>query len=458
MGWGWQEAVGFIPILGAFAGEGIGGHRESHEAASERGRMGAGASDQWSPDRTIIGDEYQRLNGGFTGTFTDAPAGRVVQPEGFGAWPHERIYNALNGTDGEPGVSAADINAGADAWRRLTTKVDDLITTYDATIARVVGDMWSGQSANAAVEGVREYATQARQLPTSFQLVANGIDLMEGYLAQVKMAIPEPEELSTWDEIAGHIPGNGLVKGDKHQANEAEAAAQELMTNFYSPGSVQVDGQTPILPVAKNTLGALGDGDGNGGGPGTNTDRPGGGATGGSTDPGTATDPTSEDPSAGEPEATEPATQEPADTGDDTTSASAVPETTPTTPAGTPATTPTGGAPTGLGAPGAGSPSAGAPGSGLPGTGSPVAGIAQPGKLGAGLAVGAGNSAAAAARGAGANSGMRGMPGMMGGAGGRGGGTDDESERTTPDYLIHERESELIGHLPAALPPGGVIG
>ncbi|WP_446221748.1 PPE domain-containing protein [Nocardia sp. IBHARD005] len=448
MGWGWQETVGLIPIAGTYLAGGIGGWRESHEAATERGRLGEGASNQWSPDRTIINDEYQRLGSGFTGT----PAGKVVEPEGFGAWPHWMIYARLNGADGDPGVSAADINAGADAWRRLTTTVDELITTYDATIARVIGEMWSGQAANAAVDGVREYATQAKQLPTAFQLVANGIDLMEGYLAQAKMAIPEPEELSTWDKIAGAIPGNGLLKGDRHQYNEAEAAAQELMTNFYSPGSVQVDGQTPVLPVAKNTLGELGDGDRNGGGPGTNTNQPGGGDTGRSTNPATTT----EDPSTGDPETTEPDTEDVTTGDDDTTSASTTPETTPTTPAGTPATTPTGGVPSGSGAPGSGSPSAGAPGSGLPGSGSPVAGIAQPGKPGAGSAGGVGNSAAAAR---GPGSGTRGMPGMMGGGGaGRGQGGDDETEHKIPDYLIHERESELIGQLPAALPPGGVIG
>ncbi|MFD3509571.1 hypothetical protein [Nocardia sp. NPDC058666] len=451
MGWGWEETIGLIPIVGGILPSGIGGFRESHEAATERGRLGDAASDRWAPDRAIINDEYQRLGGNFAGT----PAGKVVEPEGFGTWPHWMIYNKLNAADGDPGVSAADINAGADAWRRLTTTVDELVTTYDATIARVIGDMWSGQAANAAVDGVREYATQAKQLPTAFQLVANGIDLMEGYLTQAKMAIPEPEELSTWDKIAGTIPGAGLLKSDRHQYNEAEAAAQQIMTTVYSPGSVQVDGQTPFLPVAKNTLGELGDGDRNGGGPGTS--QPGGGDTGAPTNPATAAAPTTQDPGTGAPETAEPNSEIPTDAGGDgTTPASTTPETTPTTPAGTPVATPSGGTPVGSGAPGSGSPSGGTPGAGIPGAGSPVAGVAQPGKPGAGSAAGVGNSAAARSAGAGTR-GMSGMPGMMGG-GGRGKGGDDETEHKIPDYLIHERESELIGQLPAVLPPGGVIG
>ena len=50
---------------------------------------------------------------------------------------------------------------------------------------------------------------------------------------------------------------------------------------------------------------------------------------------------------------------------------------------------------------------------------------------------------------------MGGMGGM--GSGGRG-GKEDESEHSTPDYLVYDRESELLGTLPPVLPPGGVIG
>ncbi|WP_280430509.1 hypothetical protein [Nocardia brasiliensis] len=45
----------------------------------------------------------------------------------------------------------------------------------------------------------------------------------------------------------------------------------------------------------------------------------------------------------------------------------------------------------------------------------------------------------------------------MGAPGARGKG-DEDDEHKTPDYLIYDRGSELLGTQPPALPPGGVIG
>ncbi|MGW0246722.1 hypothetical protein ACWDYH_08790 [Nocardia goodfellowii] len=41
----------------------------------------------------------------------------------------------------------------------------------------------------------------------------------------------------------------------------------------------------------------------------------------------------------------------------------------------------------------------------------------------------------------------------------RGGGQgDDDGEHKIPDYLIQDRETELLGEQPRVLPAGGVIG
>ncbi|WP_028479798.1 PPE domain-containing protein [Nocardia sp. CNY236] len=495
MGFSFEDVVAAVAtsIIGPSAALAIDGHTASHEAAAKRGRMDDDASSRWTPDRAIVNDEYTRLSNDFDGM----PAPKEVQPEAFETWSHRDIFDALNGADGGPGVSASDVNAGADAWRRLTAAVDDSITEYDATIQRVVGEMWSGQAANAAVDGVREYASRAQQLPTAFQMVANGIDLMEGYLSQSKMSIPEPEELNGFDEVVGHVPGNGVFKMAKHRANEAEAAAQQVMTNIYQPGSVTVDSQTPILPVAKNTIG-LGDlGQGSRG-----TIGPEPGNTG--NDPGAMN---IENPTSSQTGHSPTGTDTPWDPGEQSTDpASVTMAATPQTTAQS-ATTPGIGSPGGAGSgvPGSGASGMGGLGSAVPGTGAGGSGTAGPGRnipspRGSGTSTGPGagargagtgmrampgtgaggsgaggpgrsvsgprgggvlagpgaGSPAAAARGTGA--GMGGMPGMAGGAPGRGGGKDDEVERTTPDYLIQERETELIGELPKVLPPGGAIG
>ncbi|QUQ71126.1 WXG100 family type VII secretion target [Kutzneria sp. CA-103260] len=108
---------------------------------------------------------------------------------------------------------------------------------------------------------------------------------------------------------------------------------------------------------------------------------------------------------------------------------------------------------------GSGGGSAGSYGSarGAMGSGSTAGAGAKPG-AGAAAGMGAGEeggrmgSGMAGARGAaGANS------GMMGGGQGRGGKKEEDGEHKSAAYLVTE-EDEIVGDLPATLPPGGVIG
>ncbi|MEV0684011.1 hypothetical protein AB0I35_09115 [Nocardia sp. NPDC050378] len=455
--WDPLESIGMgvfhVGTLGIF--KVIDNHDRSDNADEQRRALDDQGKQAWEGDRTIIGDEWARLRAGADVTMQEAA---VKDPEPFSAWPHQQIWEALQGKDGQGGVDAGQINATADGWRRLTTGTETAVDNYRTDFERVLTEKWSGASGSAAIEAVKSYTTEAAKLPTTFQMVANGIDYMEGLLGQAKIAIPKPEEVSAFDEFVGHIPGNGVVKAAQHRANEAEADARLFMIGTYQPGALTVDQQTPVLPLPQNNVtdpggGVPGDGstgDANGGG--NNTDN-GGGA---STNPaGTPENPTAETPQS----ATPGDDQADDDTDDDSTSPAST-ESPATTPATTPTTTPAAPGDSKLGSPGAGSPGSGSPGSGSPGSGVPGgAGVPAAGRSVAGTpgAAGAQNSGARAAASAAGARGMSGMPGMMGG-GGRGGGRDDENEHTTPDYLVHDREHELIGQLPPTLPPGGVIG
>ncbi|MFC9894942.1 hypothetical protein ACFVMC_14745 [Nocardia sp. NPDC127579] len=92
------------------------------------------------------------------------------------------------------------------------------------------------------------------------------------------------------------------------------------------------------------------------------------------------------------------------------------------------------------GAPGSAVPRSGVPGSGAPGSGAPVAANPGTGRPGSGAAGGA--SAAAHHAAAGARPGVAGMPGM-GVPGSRGQG-DDDREHRTKDYLITQKNGELL--------------
>ncbi|MFF2087812.1 hypothetical protein ACFVVM_28875 [Nocardia sp. NPDC058176] len=446
------EFLGHVGTLGIF--KVMDNHDRSDNAKDDRSRLDDEGKRTWEGDRTIIGDEWSRLQDGSGVTMAKAA---VTSPEPFISWPHQEIWDALNGKDGQPGVSAADVNAGADGWRRLTTGTETAVNDYRTKFEQVLSEKWSGASGNAAIDAIKSYTAEAAKLPLTFQMVANGIDHMEGLLGQAKIAIPKPEELSGFDEFVGHIPGNGVVKAASHRANEAEESARLFMIGTYQPGSLKVDGQTPVLPVPQNTVGDGTPDDGTGGG--NNRNGTNGGTTGGTP---STTNPagTPENPTTTTPQSNDTGGDQGDDgTGDSTTPSSTTPAaTTPaaTTPAGTgspstPGDLRTGGA----GSPGTGGSGSGAPGSGTPGSGVPGAGSSLPGTQGGAGTAGSGARAAGAG---GAGRGMSGMPGMMGGGGRGGNGRDDENEHAIPDYLIQDRESELIGQLPPTLPPGGVIG
>ncbi|MCX0271060.1 hypothetical protein NLM24_10150 [Nocardia zapadnayensis] len=435
--------VAAVATVDAAVDEVTGNYDES-DGNRNRASDAAGVAEQeWSGDRSHINNELARVSEGFDGEYAPASATK----EAFKTWSHQQIWEALNGSAEHPAVASADINAGADGWRRLTGDLSAALDTFGKNVDRVISEKWGGQSANAAVEGTRTFTTEAQKLVKSFEMVANGIDLMQGYLAQAKMSIVPPVEVSGFDEFVGHIPGNGVVKAAKHRANEAQAQAQDLMIEFYQPGVTAVDTKTPVLPVTKSPV--RGD-------PGTQ--QPGG--PGGTQNP-AGTIPVGTNPSGANPAGTNPqdtatpGQETPQDSATDSagteTSASTTPSTT-TTPANTvlleepvgrPNTT-TPGSPSGVpmvANPGGQQPS-GAPGrtvGGAPGSPNQTAGPATR------------SGSPAATRG------MSGMPGAMGGGGQRGRGEDDD-EHKTPDYLVQDRATELLGEQPRVLPPGGVIG
>ncbi|MFD5178401.1 hypothetical protein ACFWM1_21535 [Nocardia sp. NPDC058379] len=421
---------------------------DNYDRADESSRLDQDGREAWEGDRAIITDEWSRLSAN-SGLTMDKAA--ITSPEPFSTWTHQQIWQALNGKDGSSGVDATAVNAGADGWRRLTTGTETAVTNYRNSFERVLSEKWSGQSGIAAIDAVKSYTTDATKLPTAFQMVANGIDHMQGLLGQSKIAIPKPNEVSGFDEFISHIPGNGVVKAAKHRATEAEEDARLFMIGTYQPGSVIVDGKTPVLPLPQNNTENPGDGD-------PRTRNGNDGTTNGTTDdngttPGTDPAGTQENPGTTSPQTTDTGDDQTDDDGteDDSTSPSGT-DPSATTPA---TTTPGTGQPTtpgdtkGGGSAGGGSPGSGVPtGAGVPGAGRSVSGT--PGGAGAGVRAATAGSAGAR--------GMSGMPGMMGGGGRGGNGKDDENEHTSPDYLIQDRESELIGQLPPTLPPGGVIG
>lgn len=442
-------------VIGVIAGgAGIArAQNDSHENKVNETNLRDSGEDKWKNDRSHIQNEWNTLNG----QYGDRAPTVLKDMEPFDTWSHEQIWKALNDHEGGKGVSQADINSGADGWRRLRDRADEAVRQFRTGVDQDIEQLWKGRAANAAMEATRAYTDEFKKLPTSFQQVANGIDLLQGYLDQVKISIPPAPHVSGFDEFMGHIPGNGVLKLAQHRANEAEANAREIMKRIYVPGAQEVDSHTPKLPEPFNPVGNPGDkpkDDDSSWPPGGRPVNP-----RGTDDPGNSPDdpnagddpnqPQTDDPST-DPQNTTPAGTNPAGTDPQSTvPQSSVP--TPDKPKSyleDPLSRPDPNRPGSPGSPGfPGGP--GGPGSNPGGPGKSIPG-GKPGQPGA-------PGGTPGARAASPTAGRPGMPGM-GAPGAARRGEDDESEHKIPDYLVQDRTTELLGVQPRVLPPGGVIG
>ncbi|MBF6351512.1 WXG100 family type VII secretion target [Nocardia flavorosea] len=390
---------------------------------------------KWGDDRVAVGKEWSGLLGEWSGQFAP-PA--ILEEDGFGSMTHQQIWDALQT------VNSALINDKATAWRDLTTKLRDADKQFLDGVNQDLEAGWNGQSGTAAVNGVREFSTSMASLAASFQMVAHGLDLIEGHLAQAKASVGKPDDETWEDSVTNFLLDDDVFKTPQYRADEAQETARHVMTTYYEPGAEEVDRKTPILPEPVKPVD-----DGSKPPPGT-TPSPGNDTTNGNnngTDTGTNTGDPGQQPTGEDPQSTEPQSAEP----QSTTPQSTAPQS--TTPQSTTPTTPslTTGSPTAPGTPGipAGTPS------GVPQTTAPhIPGQTVPGgnpnkPVGAPAATAPANTAGRAGR--------TGMPGMMA-PGARGANRDEDDEHEIPDYLIYDRGSELLGTQPPALPPGGVIG
>lgn len=359
------------------------------------------------------------------------------------SWEHPEIKDAF-----DPLLVEDATNQAEKYWqmRQLWEQgIDTFVRSTQASLAQA----WSGPAADQAKQAIQDYIDkQARPVTPALEALSAGVRAAADAIVRTKNSVGDP--LQT-DEFKGFL--NRWFNGDEISRRTQEARV--AMTTHYVTPFRELDTKVPVLPVPT--------------GPTSTSDIP-------APPPGgypSASNPTTSEP--GNPTGTTPGGTPPGETpgdpeneaqpetpGDDPTDrpTTTAPGATATTPAGTelpgsptatvPASTTPAGLTTGPGSPG-GTPSGGTPGSPDSQTpGRTVAGTPNPAQ---GTPAGIGATAAST------TSGTRGMTGMpMAGAAGRGAGRDDESNRSTPDYLINqENTDELLGEIPRTI-PGGVIG
>ncbi|MFD0365790.1 hypothetical protein ACFQZZ_30505 [Nocardia sp. GCM10030253] len=379
----------------------------------------------------------------------------IARMEQFEGHTHEEIYR--NVTQMSPGV----MHQQADTWISIADTLSGGLLGTHIAIQKALADGVEGQMADAAVAAAQKFYQQASDVQQVISTCGHRVKGVAHAAEVIKMSVPPPSaaqgqagSATTLDpaQVIISAVGAGLV-GDGDSSEVAyqrgvEAlyrTAIDTMNNSYKPSYGPAGTGVPtFVPVSlPGDGGGVGDpgsgnGNGNGSGGGNPGDRP-------TSEPPTSVEPAGSGQNSG---AEQQSAQTPTTPSASTAPAAAtVPEAGAlgsgqpggpgTSPPGGPGTSPPGGGgPSKSGTPapgGIGTPSPGRSISGLPTAGSPAAATAS-----------AANRAAAAGR-----PGMSGMP-----AAGAGKKQDDsESARKTPDYLIVNREEELLGAPQRMVPP-----
>ncbi|MGY0503336.1 hypothetical protein ACWZHB_33025 [Nocardia sp. FBN12] len=346
-------------------------------------------------------------------------------------------------------VADPAIEAKAD-YAKIASGWQQDIEIFAARINRSSTSAWSGNAANTARQAISEYAVDAQNLTPTLNAMSTRVSNAVDAVLKTKELMPEyGDAQSAWN------PGDWF-DGDPDKREEEKA--QKIVDEHYVNPISAAAGGIPVLPqprdpVKADDLSSGGDngGGGNGGNGGANSATP-------TTATPTTEKPTTEDPATEDPQSSNPGDETAEDPQSTTPQSTSPGETTPQS------TVPQTAVPS-TGQPGSGTPTGGTPGGSGGGGGGAAAGLAaggaaSPGKAVPGTPGGVRAGTVAAASAGNAAAGRNGMPGMggMGAGGARGGQGSEDDEHATPDYLVYDRESELLGVQPPALPPGGVIG
>ncbi|NKY86489.1 hypothetical protein [Nocardia veterana] len=357
-------------------------------------------------------------------------------------------------------INPGTMHTFAKSWTDISAALSGGLFGLNLAIQKEISNGFHGQFAGSAAEAAKKFVQQASDVHEVILAVGARINAAAHGGEAARLAVP-PINGSTTPQVVG---ANALIAGlgaqppgptvDKAKADEElRQLAIAAMRNNYDPTYRPAgDGVPTFVPV--DAPGGVGPSNPNNGpfnsGTGVNSsgNPTGTNSPGGETDSGGVGDKAEDAAQQTDPAGTSQSGQDSSRTGSQSTSNPA-------------ASSSAGGdtRPSGLGSTTAAGYGGGGPGSGFGSSGTyGGAGGAQSGGPGRSIpgVAGVGNPAAAAALGARPGQpGLGGMPGMPG-LGGAGKKDESEREHKTPDYLVMDREEELLGPRERTLP--GAIG
>ncbi|MBU3064447.1 hypothetical protein KO481_23300 [Nocardia sp. NEAU-G5] len=446
---GWQD---WASVVGGVVGITVDMAHKSRSTASDqandRNSTESKAQQQYDGQRRVANTNYDQLKSEHTGGY-DTPVVVGDKLEAFNTWQHSRIWNALN--DAVSPTTASAINDAATTWSKLADDTDTARNEFIKNVDQSVQEKMKGKSAAAFIDSTHQFCTELGKLTVAQRLVSRGLAYHADYLGQAKDSVgPPPGSGGITDKVVEHLPFQGMFKGPHYRQQEAEHEAQRVMSDVYQKNIVsQVDNARPILPTPSSTVNSGNSLSGNNlSGNGISSSGPGGTWNSGSANSGSGIGSGSgTDSGSGYSGSGTSGNSWSGTSGNGTNTAGyqntsglgsslSGLSTTPSDYSGT----------------GTGTGSGGYGGGGISGLGSTGGG--QGGSV-TGTTTGTtttGTTAAANAAKANGTNSMTGMPHANKGK------SDEESTHQTKDYLVYDRGSELLGTLPPALPPGGVIG
>ncbi|MFF3567992.1 hypothetical protein [Nocardia jiangxiensis] len=379
-------------------------------------------------------------------SYNDTENPYINDLENWAGKSHQEIYSGAQSL--LPGM----LQAHATHWNNIATNLGGGLFGSNLAVQNALAAGAKGQIANAATDAARTFFHQLTQIQDVITAVGARIRSAADAAEAVKLSVPAPSNaaavpaptspgVAQVGALIGVTAPSNVMSGGRSE-DELHQTAIAAMKNNYDPVFAPAGTGVPtFVSISK---------------PGSNNDQnPSGPASSG---PSANANPASnnaqnpnnsqqKDSQQKDPSNSDQSQQSPSSANQGTSSSNTTPQSADASSSNPSASTGTAGYNGGMGSGGG----LGGLDSGTTGGGSGGAGQSIPG-------TGNGNAAAAAASTNGAakttSSGTSGMPGM-GGAGARK-SEDEEREHKTPDYLIMDREEELIGRLDPA--SGGALG
>ncbi|MEV5651615.1 hypothetical protein AB0L57_25475 [Nocardia sp. NPDC052254] len=365
----------------------------------------------------------------------------IKDTEPWDTLQHQEIYTMVHSIT--PGI----MHDHATAWNSIAAAVGGGLFGLNLSIHKELSDGFHGQFAGAAEDAANKFIQQATDIQEVITAVGARIHAAAYGAEAAQLAVPPPGQAATVAPTGSNDPltnlgamyaGTAIDNGTA--AEEQKFLAREAMKNNYNPTYRPAGENVPtFVPVDSPGDGGANNPDSGGPNSSSGPNAPGNNTSGDQQEPGDQGD----KPDSEQSEQTDPASASPAGQGDQ---ASQKPSSTPgslssgDTRPGADSTTAAG-----YGGPGSRFGSSGGPGGASGGQ------LGGPGQSIPGTPGGVNPAAAAAFGGKPGQAGVGGMPGM-GGLGGARKNEESEREHKTPDYLIMDREEELLGIRDRTLP------